>query len=105
MKATVNFILAAAIILTACNKSEHNPGGGSTSNSNPDTSGYSYNDSTTVLCIPNAFTPNGDGINDRYAAIGVNYSQFHLTIKEANGVTIYSSSAINAYWDGRIGNT
>lgn len=54
------------------------------------------------IFIPNAFTPNDDGRNDKFQVIAANnYKQFKLLIFNKWGKVIYSSSDINNYWDGR----
>jgi gliding motility-associated-like protein len=54
------------------------------------------------IFIPNAFTPNEDGRNDKFQVIAANnYKQFKLLIFNKWGKVLYSSSNINSYWDGR----
>jgi gliding motility-associated-like protein len=54
------------------------------------------------IFIPNAFTPNEDGRNDKFQVIAANnYKQFRLLIFNKWGKVLYSSSNINSYWDGR----
>lgn len=53
--------------------------------------------------IPNAFTPNGDGTNDRFRIIAAdNYKQFKLLIFNKWGKIIYSTTDIIDGWDGRF---
>jgi gliding motility-associated-like protein len=62
---------------------------------------YSYMlDTTTRMFVPNAFTPNGDGINDVFDCIGMYLSNFSLTIKDQSGVTLFSDTNISNHWDG-----
>ncbi len=48
--------------------------------------------------IPNAFTPNGDGANDRFQPIGKSIESYDLTIYTRWGQKIYQE---NTPWDGR----
>jgi len=55
----------------------------------------------TDIYIPSAFTPNGDGKNDRFRIIAANnYKQFKLVIFNKMGGIIYSTTDINNSWDG-----
>ena len=53
--------------------------------------------------IPNAFTPNDDGKNDKFRIIAAdNYKQFKLLIFNKGGRIIYSTTNIMDGWDGRF---
>lgn len=53
------------------------------------------------LVIPNLFTPNGDGINDKFVIRGLTqYSQRELTVVNRWGSQVYSSKNYNGEWDG-----
>jgi gliding motility-associated-like protein len=55
--------------------------------------------------IPNAFTPNDDGKNDKFRIIAAdNYKQFKLLIFNKGGRIIYSTTNIMDGWDGRFKN-
>jgi|GEM_PF-3441332 len=54
-----------------------------------------------VLYIPNAFTPNGDGHNDRFEIKGESVSNYHLQIFDRQGGLIFESKNINTAWDGK----
>jgi gliding motility-associated-like protein len=54
------------------------------------------------LYIPNSFSPNGDGINDLFKAIGVDIQWFYLEIFNRWGEPIYTSDDIQKGWDGSI---
>lgn len=54
----------------------------------------------TNISIPNAFTPNGDGINDRLCVSGEWIAEFHLVIYSRWGELVYESNDIDACWDG-----
>lgn len=53
------------------------------------------------LYIPNAFTPNGDGVNDLFFAIGNGFYRYHLVIKDG-GTTVFETFNKNEGWDGTI---
>lgn len=53
------------------------------------------------LFFPNAFTPNGDGINDVFGAVGLLIEEFELVIFDRWGAEVTSVSGAGATWDGR----
>ena len=55
-----------------------------------------------VLYIPNAFTPNSDGLNDGFKALGIGIAQFKLQIFDRWGALIFESDDINKAWDGSV---
>lgn len=61
--------------------------------------------STSILEMPNAFTPNGDGINDVYCAKSNHQSivEFKAYIFNRWGHKIYEWSDIDGGWDGTQG--
>ncbi len=63
--------------------------------------------STSMLEMPNAFSPNGDGINDIYRAKSNHKSivEFKAYIFNRWGQKIYEWSDINGGWDGTKGGT
>ena len=54
----------------------------------------------TSFHFPNAFTPNEDGINDKYTASGENIMDYKMMIFNRWGELLYESSDINLGWDG-----
>ncbi|UPT66951.1 MAG: choice-of-anchor L domain-containing protein [Sphingobacteriales bacterium JAD_PAG50586_3] len=52
------------------------------------------------IYVPNAFTPNGDGINDVFLVQGIEVKEFALYIFNRWGQTIFTSNDINVGWDG-----
>ena len=56
----------------------------------------------STLYIPNAFTPNGDGINDTWSipAFG-GYPNFDLFVYNRYGQIVFHSSNTNSPWDGK----
>lgn len=51
--------------------------------------------------VPNAFTPNGDGINDGFSGKGTYIKEFEMLIFDRWGNFIYKSDNIDKAWDGR----
>jgi len=77
-----------------------------------DTTGCSYNANVTVRCshivcdesllfIPNTFTPDGDGMNDRLCFRSENVSAFHIAIFSRWGEMVFESNDPYGCWDGR----
>ena len=50
--------------------------------------------------VPDAFTPNGDGINDEFLAKGIYVDQFRMTIYNRWGEVVYSTTNRANGWDG-----
>ncbi|WP_306641367.1 PKD domain-containing protein [Sanyastnella coralliicola] len=57
-------------------------------------------DQDGTIYIPNAFTPNNDGINDIFKAEGVDIRSFELTVWNRWGEEVYRSESIDQFWDG-----
>ncbi|MES2565224.1 MAG: PKD domain-containing protein [Bacteroidota bacterium] len=55
-----------------------------------------------TIYIPNAFTPNSDGLNDGFKAEGVGIAQFKLQVFDRWGKMIFESDDINKSWDGSV---
>ncbi len=55
-----------------------------------------------TIYIPNAFTPNSDGLNDGFKAEGVGIAQFKLQVFDRWGKLIFESDDINKGWDGSV---
>jgi gliding motility-associated-like protein len=51
--------------------------------------------------IPNAFTPDGDGINDTFFGKGKGIVDYQLMIFDRWGNFIFHADDINKAWDGR----
>ena len=63
--------------------------------------------STSVLNVPNAFSPNGDGINDVFR-VKQDYKsivEFHGYIFSRNGKKLFEWTDISSGWDGRYHGT
>ena len=57
-----------------------------------------------TIYIPDAFTPNGDNINDYYGPSVYGISKFEMKIYNRWGQTIYITDNENIPWDGIIDN-
>jgi len=55
---------------------------------------------TSVTIIPNVFSPNGDGQNDLFKAVG-NFTKLNVKIYNRYGELIYKSIQLNEGWNGR----
>lgn len=54
-----------------------------------------------TITIPNVFTPDGDGINDKFVIQHEHVAQAQLRIYNIAGQLVYASDNINKHWDGR----
>ncbi len=57
------------------------------------------------LFIPDAFSPNGDNLNDDYTTSAERYSTFKMEIFTRNGQLIFTSDDPKIGWDGTFKNT
>lgn len=77
------------VILSAC-----------TTSANEDAQGNYY-------YIPTAFSPNGDGLNDRWCIYEMSpyiFTSFHLQVRDAAFLTVYENDDAGVCWDGRSNN-
>jgi gliding motility-associated-like protein len=54
-----------------------------------------------LLTVPNAFTPNQDGLNDFFLASGVNISYFRMQVFNRWGELLFETNDLSEGWDGR----
>lgn len=54
--------------------------------------------------LPNVFTPNNDGSNDKFEINGINLSDFSLVIINSKNETVFQATDILFSWDGRLPN-
>lgn len=55
-----------------------------------------------VVWIPNAFTPNGDELNDRFKPLTQGVKSFRMQIFDRWGVSVFETDDIQTGWDGRV---
>ena len=53
-----------------------------------------------ILYVPNAFTPNGDLLNDWFEVKGVEIELYQLYIFDRWGNQVFESNDMNTHWDG-----
>lgn len=53
-----------------------------------------------TIFIPNTFTPNGDGRNDTWTAVGNNIVFYEMLVFDRWGGIVFRSNSINDAWDG-----
>lgn len=54
----------------------------------------------SLLDIPNAFSPNGDGFNDEFLPFNYGMANYELTIYNRWGEVVFSTSTASIGWDG-----
>lgn len=59
-----------------------------------------FEDSPSLLFVPSAFTPNGDGVNDQLFLRGQNISSVDFMVFNEWGEMIFRTQDINTGWDG-----
>ncbi len=59
-------------------------------------------DTTSIVKLPNVFTPNGDGENDEFMIVVKNAKTLHLTIFNRWGNLIHEITETAPTWDGKI---
>ena len=61
-------------------------------------------DVPTTIVIPNIFSPNGDGINDQFFIINTGMTTLNCDIFNRWGELLYTITAPDQFWDGRVPN-
>ena len=54
--------------------------------------------------LPNAFTPNGDGLNDSFGASVTNLADFYMIIYNRWGQVLFETNSSGQGWDGKYNN-
>ena len=57
------------------------------------------------LFIPNAFTPNGDGLNEIFRPQGTEVVDFEMVVFNRQGQTVFKSNNLKKGWNGRLDNS
>ena len=55
------------------------------------------------MFVPNAFTPDGDGINELFKAVGPSAQAMKLSVFNRWGEQLFHTENINIGWDGLYG--
>ncbi len=55
-----------------------------------------------IVWIPNAFTPDGNGLNDQYEIFTASIKEFHIQIYDRWGEKLFESSDPKQSWDGNF---
>lgn len=50
--------------------------------------------------LPNVFSPNGDGLNDGFRALGGCFTAFHMNIYDRWGLLMFTTDDPDVHWDG-----
>jgi gliding motility-associated-like protein len=85
------FIFVSMLVLASSAFAQKNSGGGE-----------GAGDGTLDVFIPNAFTPDGNGLNDSFGVVinGPELDIFEFSILDRNGKEIFSSTDPQLRWDG-----
>ena len=66
-----------------------------------DTSTYNFSIAgSSSFTLPNVFSPNGDGVNERFKPIAEGISTLHVSIYNRLGSLVYEWTKVNGFWDG-----
>ncbi|MGB3947424.1 MAG: PKD domain-containing protein, partial [Bacteroidia bacterium] len=57
-----------------------------------------------MFFVPNAFSPNDDGVNDSFIGQGIFINEFNMFIFDRWGNLIYQTDDLNKPWDGKVKN-
>lgn len=55
------------------------------------------------IYFPNAFTPDGDGVNDFFGPVGHYITEFEMSIFDRWGNEVFRTMDMTIMWDGRVG--
>ncbi len=57
-----------------------------------------------LVYTPNAFTPNGDAVNELFIPVAQNVNSIHFEIYNRWGQLVFSTDKLNEGWNGKVGN-
>ena len=52
--------------------------------------------------VPNVFSPNNDGVNDRFEMRACGVYEYEISIFDRYGLEVFRSNSLNINWDGRV---
>ncbi|MEI6123558.1 MAG: PKD domain-containing protein [Bacteroidota bacterium] len=52
--------------------------------------------------VPNVFTPNGDGHNDKFEIVSRGFSEYYLLVYDRWGKIVYKTTSPTEFWDGTV---
>ena len=55
-----------------------------------------------TIYVPDAFTPNGDGVNDSFGVSGENIWKFKMLVYNSWGELVFQTDDVNKRWDGKF---
>lgn len=61
-----------------------------------------YRNCAPMVAVPNAFSPDGDGLNDVFRAVGANVTNLRLQVYNRWGQMIFSCKGGGDGWDGTV---
>jgi hypothetical protein len=93
----VGLLIISLALLTSCGKDDEQtqPSGGTPWMNHLELS----LDSACVLA-PNVFTPNFDGINDRFVVVGSNMASLNVEVRNSQNTIVFTSDDLSPMWDG-----
>ena len=98
-KTLLTLMLVSMLALAGCRKENMPEGAGKMAAIQLDAA-FNYSMDSSCIMIPNLFTPNGDGINDRLHTNGLSIASFQLMIYNAANQLVFNSTALNVQWNG-----
>ena len=89
--------LALANLLGGCNFND------STATSNSIMRDVQITEIFPELGLVNSFTPNGDGVNDFWDIVNLQfYTKVNISIADQNGVRVFNCNTPECKWDGKL---
>jgi gliding motility-associated-like protein len=67
-------------------------------------SSFTVIDAPIILYVPNAFTPNGDGLNDFFQVKGGQITEYSIQIFNRWGELVFESKNMDEIWNGSVNN-
>ena len=65
-----------------------------------DTFNVTVSNCSCTVSIPDAFTPNNDGHNDQFKALGTDITEFTLRLYNRYGQCVFQTTEVSRTWDG-----